>query len=72
MANSTGLASIAPEEQADPVETATPSKSREINRLSAYSVTAEVECMRQTIFQIGVEKNTFDFFDFVQNWFSEF
>jgi len=35
MANSTGLASIAPEEQADPVETATPSKSREINRLSA-------------------------------------
>ena len=35
MAKSTGLASMAPEEQADPVETATPSISREINKLSA-------------------------------------
>ena len=35
MASNTWLASIAPEEQAEPEETAIPSRSRQINRLSA-------------------------------------
>ena len=35
IASKTGLASNDPEEHADPVETAIPSKSRDINKLSA-------------------------------------
>ena len=69
MAKSTGLASMAPEEQADPVDTAIPSRSREINRLSALILlTAEVESMWHTILLNQYLGNMpFVLFDFVQN-----